>query len=196
SDLAVLVLDHRDGQVRAYVGNHAAGEVNREGGMLDLIQRPRSNGSLLKPFLYALMLQEGQLLPQTLVADIPTQFAGYSPENYDRDYRGAVSAKAALARSLNVPMVRLLRQYGVERFHDQLTALGLTTLFRAPADYGLTLILGGSEATLWELTGLYMNLVISARDGIDARPRRPQWLQEETPAPLPPVIGQGAAWLT
>ncbi|AJD47298.1 penicillin-binding protein 1C [Isoalcanivorax pacificus W11-5] len=196
SDLAVLVLDHRDGQVRAYVGNHAAGEVNREGGMLDLIQRPRSNGSLLKPFLYALMLQEGQLLPQTLVADIPTQFAGYSPENYDRDYRGAVSARAALARSLNVPMVRLLRQYGVERFHDQLTALGLTTLFRAPADYGLTLILGGSEATLWELTGLYMNLVISARDGIDARPRRPQWLLEETPAPLPPVIGQGAAWLT
>lgn len=195
-DLALLVLDHRSGEVRAYVGNHAAGAADRAGSMVDLIQRPRSNGSLLKPFLYALMLDEGQLLPPTLVVDIPTHFAGYSPENYDRQYRGAVPAEQALARSLNVPMVRMLREYGVERFHDQLTALGLSTLFRPPSDYGLALILGGSESTLWELATLNMNLVRVARDGVDAQPIRPQWLLGQTPEPLPAVVGQGAAWLT
>lgn len=201
-DLALVVVDHRDMTVQAYVGNHRAGAADRPGAMLDLVRRPRSNGSLLKPFLYALMLDEGLLLPETLVADIPTQFAGYSPENFDRLHRGAVPAREALARSLNVPMVRMLRDYGVDRFHDQLRRLGLTSLFRAPDDYGLTLILGGSEASLWELTGLYANLTATARDGVRHAPRMPALLQQSgqavpvTPVLITPVLSQGASWLT
>ncbi|MCH8544296.1 MAG: penicillin-binding protein 1C [Alcanivorax sp.] len=196
-DLAVLVVDHRDLTVRAYVGNHDAGEASRSGASMDLVRRPRSNGSLLKPFLYALMLDDGLLLPETLVADIPTQFAGYSPENFDRLHRGAVPAREALTRSLNVPMVRMLREYGVERFHDQLRQFGLTTLFRAPEDYGLTLILGGSEASLWELTALYANLVAGARDGIAHQQRMPALLRDQLgPTGRAPPVGQGASWLT
>src|SRR5690606_41626666 len=90
----------------------------------DLIQRPRSTGSILKPLLYGLMLQDGELLPTTLVSDIPTQFAGYKPQNYDRQYRGAVPAHYALAHSLNVPAVRMLSDYDHSRSHKQQQTMG------------------------------------------------------------------------
>jgi membrane carboxypeptidase/penicillin-binding protein PbpC len=99
----------------------------------------------LKPFLYAAMLDSGQLSPQMLVADVPTQFRGFAPENFDRSYRGAVPADEALAQSLNVPAVRLLREYGYPRFYDLLKALGFSTLHEPPDHYGLALVLGGAE---------------------------------------------------
>lgn len=195
-DLAVLVVDHQLGEVVAYVGNHDGADRQRAGGMLDVIQRPRSNGSLLKPLLYGLMLDQGELLPGQLVADVPTHFAGYSPMNYDRDFRGAVRANEALARSLNVPFVRLLRQHGVEPFHRRLRELGLTDLFRPAGEYGLALILGGSESTLWDLVTVYSQLMVAARDGEQGDYRRPRLLQDEVPSPLPARLSQGAAWLT
>lgn len=160
---AALVVDNRSFEVLAYIGNADGSARNELGLAVDIVQRPRSTGSVLKPFLYAAMLDSGQLLPHMLVADIPTQYSGYSPENFDHAYRGAVPADAALAQSLNVPAVRSLKEYGVERFYDLLHQMGMSTLSREPQDYGLALILGGAEGKLWDLTGMYANLVDIAR---------------------------------
>lgn len=172
---AAVILDVRDGTPLAYVGNSRLDDYESSGYAVDVVSRPRSTGSLLKPFLYEAMLQAGELLPETLVADVPTRFDGFSPQNHDRRYRGAVRAREALARSLNVPAVRLLREHGVGRFHGELKALGLGTLGRAPERYGLTLILGGAEGTLADLTGMYAALARRASSG---------------------GRGAGAAWLT
>ncbi|MEM9023612.1 MAG: penicillin-binding transpeptidase domain-containing protein, partial [Bacteroidota bacterium] len=125
---------------------------------VDVIRAPRSTGSILKPFLYASMLDDGQLTPDMLVADVPTQYGGYAPKNYSQSYDGAVPARRALARSLNVPAVRMLQDYGIDRFHHRLRALGMSTLHRPPEDYGLSLILGGAEATLWDLASIYAGM--------------------------------------
>ncbi len=160
---AALVLDVETGNALAYVGNSPAPLTtdlagDEYGNDVDVITAPRSTGSILKPFLYAAMLTDGELLPNTLVADIPTDLSGYSPENFNRTYDGAVSAHRALARSLNVPAVRMLQQYRVERFHTLLRRSGLTTITRPPDDYGLSLILGGAEGKLWDLAGAYASM--------------------------------------
>jgi penicillin-binding protein 1C len=98
------------------------------------------------------------LLPHTLVPDIPTQIAGYSPQNFDLGYDGAVPASKALSRSLNIPAVRMLQQYRYERFHALLKKMGITTLIQPADHYGLSLILGGGETTLWEMTGMYASM--------------------------------------
>ena len=156
--LAALVIDNRTFEVVAYVGNSKWGAAEGTGYAIDLVHRPRSTGSILKPLLFARMLDAGEILPETLVPDVPSQFAGYAPENYDREFRGAVPAKTALARSLNVPAVWMLRRHGVDRFYDFLRRMGMTTLYRPPGDYGLTLVLGGAEGTLWDVTSMYANV--------------------------------------
>lgn len=206
NNLALLVIDHQRMETLAYVGNRASSDRARYAPALDIIERPRSSGSLLKPFLYGLMLEEGELLPTTLVPDTPAYFGGYRPQNYDRQHRGAVPAHRALSRSLNVPAVHMLRDYGIGRFHHQLQDLGMTTLFRPADDYGLSLILGGAEGSLWELTNLYAQLTAIARDGRggeqgegnrQARRLANEFAQTptDTQAPESP-IGPGAAWLT
>jgi penicillin-binding protein 1C len=104
------------------------------------------------------MLNDGLLLPHTLVPDIPTQIAGYTPQNFDLGYDGAVPASQALSRSLNIPAVRMLQQYRYERFHALLKQLGITTLTYPADHYGLSLILGGGETTLWEMSGMYASM--------------------------------------
>ncbi len=156
-NIACLVVDVNMGKTLVYVGNTLKNGDNF-GQNVDIITSQRSTGSVLKPLLYASALQDGFLLPEMLLADIPTQIAGYSPQNYNKTYSGAVPANIALARSLNVPAVRLLRKYKYERFHSKLQKLGITTVNK-PADYyGLSLILGGAEANLWELCGVYSSL--------------------------------------
>ncbi|MEZ5514081.1 MAG: penicillin-binding protein 1C [Steroidobacteraceae bacterium] len=207
---AAVVIDNRSFEVLAYVGNSQWSVAGNHGHAVDIVQRPRSTGSILKPYLYAAMLEDGALLPQTLVPDVPTQIAGYTPENFDRQYRGAVPADAALAQSLNVPAVRLLRQYGVERFYDQLRDAGMSTLRRPAADYGLTLILGGAEGTLWDTTAMYANLADIARRPPDhiADPYRsvrvlatatrasPAAVVSENLGNQAARIGPASAWLT
>jgi penicillin-binding protein 1C len=154
---AALIMDTRSGEVLAYVGN-----VNSPvAADVDIITSSRSSGSLLKPFLYAAMLDAGEIMPSSLVSDIPTRVGSYSPENITRLYLGAVPANEALARSLNIPAMRSLRAYGVDRFARLLRSLGLTTLWRPAEEYGLPLILGGAEVTLWEMAGLYAGLARS-----------------------------------
>lgn len=150
---AVLVLEVKTRRVRAYVGNTPTDEEHQKD--VNLITAPRSTGSILKPFLYAAMLDAGALLPTTLVPDVPTQIAGYSPQNSDETYSGAVPARRALARSLNVPAVRLLQTYGLERFREQLRYFRLEDLDKPAGHYGLTLIVGGAESSLWDLCKSY-----------------------------------------
>jgi penicillin-binding protein 1C len=156
-DLAILVVDLHTGAPAAYCGN-VRYEQPKGTGQVDIIRAPRSTGSILKPFLYAAMLQEGTLLPRTLLPDIPINLNGFSPQNFNRRYEGAVPAAEALARSLNIPAVELLRRYGVARFRALLEQLGMTTFRRPAAHYGLSLILGGGEATLWEVTRAYTDM--------------------------------------
>jgi len=127
----------------------------RDGALVDIADSPRSTGSILKPFLYGAMLQNGDILPHTLIPDTPLNVGGFTPQNFDLQFSGAVSASDALARSLNVPYVRMLRDYGVRNFHELLRKAGMTTLTRAPDEYGLSLILGGAEGKLAEVTKMY-----------------------------------------
>lgn len=153
-NMAAVVLEVSTGDVLAYVGNVSdAGKEHGES--VDIIAAPRSTGSILKPYLYALALESGDILPKSLLHDVPTQLGRYRPENFSETYDGAVPARRALIRSLNVPFVLLLQQYGLEKFHFNLQRLGLSTLNRPAEHYGLSLILGGAEANLLDIANIY-----------------------------------------
>lgn len=155
---ACLIIEVETGNVLVYVGNSTLDDAGSHGGDVDIIHSLRSTGSILKPVLYAGMQQSGDILPNTLIADVPTRFPGFSPKNFDMSYSGAVSAASALSQSLNIPAVKMLQKYNPEMFLDLLHRTGFTS-FRKPADYyGLSLILGGGETSLWELTGVYASL--------------------------------------
>lgn len=158
-NIAVLVAHIETGNVLAYWGNTPAGHTMpvsaRE---VDVIASRRSPGSLLKPFLYAGMLQDGKILPHSLVPDIPTYFQGFHPQNYHRTYDGAVPASRALARSLNVPAVRMLMEYRSDKFLDLLQKCGMHTFDQPASHYGLSLILGGAEVNMWEIAGTYASM--------------------------------------
>lgn len=155
---AALIAAVESGEVLVYIGN-SSGEGSEKGHQVDIIQSTRSPGSVLKPFLYALALQDGTLLPQSLLPDVPTYYRGFTPQNYQRGFDGAVPANEALARSLNIPFVRLLHDYDGDRFLRQLQDMGLHSLNKNYNHYGLSLILGGGESTLWELAGAYAAMV-------------------------------------
>ncbi len=195
-NLAALIIDNWRGTVVAYVGNVSRDRRAEHGQDIDLIQSPRSTGSILKPFLYAAMLHEGGVTPRTLVADTPVHFSGYIPENFDRRFRGAVPARDALAWSLNIPAIRMLRQYGIPRFYNLLKKWGMTTLTRPPGGYGLTLILGGAEGTLFQITRLYAGLVQLALADAGRRVEI-RLLRDEASRPLRMRdLGPAAAYLT
>lgn len=155
---AVLVAEIESGRVLAYVGNSTTQESKQHHGAVDIIQASRSTGSILKPFLYALGMQDGQFMPNALIDDIPVFYAGYAPQNYSHQYDGMVPASRALSRSLNVPSVIMLKEYGIQRFHDRLRKMGMTTLNQHANHYGLSLILGGAEGKLWDITGMYASM--------------------------------------
>ncbi len=156
NNLAVLLLDVNTREVLAYVGNSPTTKENSN--LLDIIERPRSTGSILKPMLFAATLDGGDILPNSLVADIPTVINGYSPQNFNRRFNGAVPASEALSRSLNVPAVRMLRSYGLQRFHNRLQEMNFKRINKPANFYGLSLILGGAESSLWEVTNAYAGM--------------------------------------
>ena len=155
---AALIVEVETGHVLAYVGNTAKTDSIDHGNDVDIIVAPRSTGSILKPLLYASMMDAGEILPNTLIPDIPTQYGALIPSNFDRTFSGAVPAGKALYRSLNVPAVRMLQQFGVHHFYDMLKKFGMTTLTNPPDYYGLSLILGGAETTLWDLATIYSGM--------------------------------------
>lgn len=158
NNACALIIHVPSGTIKSYIGNIYKPNENTYDNFVDIIQAPRSPGSTLKPFLYEAMLEDGMILPNTLINDIPTQVAGYSPQNFDLGYSGAVPANKALSRSLNVPAIRMLNAYKYQRFYERLKMLGITTLTKPSSHYGLALILGGSENNMYELASTYANM--------------------------------------
>lgn len=156
-NMAILVVDVQKRHVIGYVGNTPTDEEHQKD--VNIIHAPRSTGSILKPFLYGAMLDSGELLPEEFIADVPTRISEYTPENFNKTFEGAVPANEALSKSLNIPFVLLLQRYGVYRFYEQLQKYQLKTIKKHPDHYGLSLILGGAESNLWELTQAYTNMV-------------------------------------
>ena len=156
---AALVADVESGKILAYVGNVTDQNMTTgHGYQVDVITSPRSTGSVLKPFLYAAMLNDGLILPGTLIADTPLNINGFTPQNFNKTFYGAVPAHVAIERSLNVPLVRMPSQYNTGRFMSLLKRLGMTTLRFSEDHYGASLILGGAEGSLWDLSGMYASL--------------------------------------
>lgn len=153
-NIAAVIVNVNEGNVIAYAGNvYGAGAEHQH--EVDVVQSARSTGSILKPLLFSALLDDGKISSESLIADVPVQIAGYSPENFTREYDGAVKAKNALTRSLNVPAVLMLREYGLQKFHRLLKNMGLTSINNPAGHYGLSLILGGAEASLWDLAEVY-----------------------------------------
>lgn len=155
-NLAILIIDVQNRNIVSYVGNAPTDAIHDKD--VDIVTAPRSTGSILKPLLYASMLDEGEILPNTLVPDIPTQISGYAPQNFNLTFDGAVPAQRALSRSLNIPSVLMLQQHSVYKFYETLQRYKLKNINKHPNHYGLSLILGGAESNLWDLCKTYANL--------------------------------------
>ena len=159
---AVVLIDNHTHTVVAYVGSAGFSE-NQFQGQVDGASSLRSPGSALKPFLYALAMDRGLITPKTVLQDIPQNFNGYRPLNYDETFRGRITASQALALSLNIPAVDLANRVGVDLFNEKLSRGGLKWIGERKKKLGLSVILGGCGVTLTELTSLYSCL---ATDGI------------------------------
>jgi len=162
-NVSVLVIDVKANNVVSYVGNSDCDHFN-SGCKVDMINARRSTGSTLKPLLYALILDEGLTLPHSLVPDIPTQILSFSPKNFYRTFDGAVPASNALIRSLNIPAVYQLSNYGQHKFYDKLKQLNINSINKNARHYGLSIILGGAESTMWELGSVYAGMAATLND--------------------------------
>lgn len=190
---AVVVVDHRTMEVRALGGNLSFWEGG-EGSQIPAFDVPRSPGSTLKPFLYALAIDRGAALPDFLVPDIPVAYGGYTPRNYDGRFDGLVKLEDALSRSLNVPFINLVGDVGVESFLARLRRMGATSLVPEPGYYGLSVAVGGVELTPLELAAIYATLARggAARDVTWIRTRQTAGDDVEEDQ----VLSPGGAWLT
>jgi penicillin-binding protein 1C len=159
-----MVVDNSTGEIVSYVGSQDYDDLEHQG-RVDGVKAARSSGSILKPFLYALAIDDGLILPQTLIKDVPTYFNSFSPSNASETFSGIVPASQALIHSLNIPAVRLLNSYGVYKFYNQLKAAGVQSLFRHADDYGLPIILGGAEVTPWDMAKLYRGMARGGKFG-------------------------------
>ncbi len=186
---ALVVVDHASGEIRALVGNFDFWD-DLHGGQILGFDTPRSPGSALKPFIYALALDLGLALPAHLVADIPVAYGDYQPENYDGSFTGLISLEEALSFSLNVPFVRLLGQVGVERFIAALSTMGASHLQSTPGYYGLSAAIGSVEVSPLEVAGFYAALAQNGR----YRPLR--FLADQPADPGTAIFSPGSAYLT
>ncbi|NDV69835.1 penicillin-binding protein 1C [Dysgonomonas sp. 25] len=202
NNIAAVVFDVQTNEVAAYCGN-VHFERNATGSQVDVIQAPRSTGSILKPILYCSMLDNGQILPNQLLPDIPVDLYGFMPKNYSQKYDGGVPASSALARSLNVPFVLCLKDYGVSKFVNLLKRSGMTTLKRSNDNYGLSLVLGGAEGKLWEISYMYLQMAQTLQDfnveGKYYQPVAPSYILNEEKSfeeESNPLFSAGAIWQT
>lgn len=185
--MAVLVMDNDTLEVRAYAGSADFGDRQRAA-HVDMVRGVRSPGSTLKPFLYAMALDDGLVHSESLLVDAPQSFGGYQPGNFQASFSGPVSVSEALQKSLNVPAVDLLDRLSPVRFAATLRAGGLKLRMQRGAQANLSLILGGAGTTLEELVGAYRAL---ARGGISGLPR----LTPEAPRVEARMMSEGAAFI-
>ena len=189
SNGAVIVLDNSNNEVIAYVGS--ADFTNAEiSGQVNGAEAVRSPGSTLKPFLYALGFDAGTITPKSTLPDIPFDFGGYEPENYDRKFNGLVTVDYALVNSLNLPAVSMLRKTGVPEFIGLLSNLGFTDIERMKNKLGLSMILGGCGVRLSQLVGAYS---VFARKG-NFHPLK--YLKYQNPLNDRKIFSEASSYLT
>lgn len=184
---ALLVIENENLAARAYVGSLEFGDARRLG-HVDMVRAVRSPGSTLKPFLYGLAMDDGLVHSESLLVDAPQDFDGYRPANFDPAFHGPVSVADALRLSLNVPAVDLLDRVGPARFSARLAHAGLDLQLPRGAKPNLSIILGGTGATLEELVGAYAAL---NRDGLAGRVR----YTPDAPREERRLLSPGAAWI-
>ncbi len=154
---AIVVLENATGEVRALVGSHDFFAIEDQG-QINGASILRSPGSLLKPFVYALAIEKGYITPGSVLMDIPLLFSDYRPWNYDKNFRGAVSASSALSQSLNIPAVLLQKECGTLPLLNFLRSIGFASLQKSAQHYGLSLSLGGCEVSLLEAMQAYSTM--------------------------------------
>jgi penicillin-binding protein 1C len=189
TNAAVLVINNRTHAVEAYAGSADFFDDQYQG-QVNGIRSKRSPGSALKPFLYAGAMDAGMVTPKTVIMDIPVNFNGYSPENYDGRFNGYISVEKSLALSLNSPAVRLLEEYGTEKFTKNLIRLGFKSIDQKKQELGLSLILGGCGVSLEELTTAYS---IFANKG---KLISPKYLITDSLRTVDSIFSQEAAFMT
>jgi penicillin-binding protein 1C len=154
TSLALLVVDHQDMKVRGYIGSVSFNDDSRFG-HVDMISSVRSPGSVLKPFVYGMALDDGLIHGESLLQDVPRRFGDYRPGNFDSGFHGPVSASEALERSLNLPAVQLLDALGPKTVAARLRNVGLNLRFPAGSEPNLSLVLGGTGARLDDIVAAY-----------------------------------------
>ena len=151
---AIVVIDNRSGEIRARVGAADPEDASRDGA-IDMSRAPRSPGSALKPFIYALAFEEGLAHPETVLFDRPMRYGAYAPENFDLGYQGTVTARKALQMSLNLPAIELLADVGPATFLARLHGAGAEVALPKDTPIGLAIGLGGLGVTLTDIARLY-----------------------------------------
>ena len=176
--VAILVADHKTGEILASIGSSDLFDERRDG-FIDMTRAVRSPGSTLKPLIYGLAFELGLAHPETLIEDKPIDFAGYSPENFDREFHGTVSIRRALQLSLNVPAIELLEAVGPARLVARMRRAGATPVLPDISPPGLAVGLGGVGVTLTDLVAIHaaiarggMSVPLVNRRRAPARPRR------------------------
>lgn len=187
SSLGMIVVDHTNMKVRAWVGSADIKDDSRFG-HVDMVNAVRSPGSVLKPFIYGLALDDGLIHPASLLQDVPRRFSDYRPGNFDSGFHGPVSMSDALVRSLNLPAVQVLEAYGPKQFAARLRNAGLPLILPSGAEPNLSLILGGAGARLADITAAYSAF---ARHGNAGRLR----FLPSDPLIERPLLSPGAAWI-
>jgi len=185
---ALLVVETQSMAVRAYLGSIDLNDERRFG-HVDMVHALRSPGSTLKPFLYAMAMDDGLIHSESLLQDVPRRYGDYRPGNFSMGFSGPVSASSALALSLNLPAVQLLEAYGPKRFAAQMRMGGMALVLPPLAEPNLSLILGGAGSRLEDLVGGYAAL---ARGGLSAQVR----LQPQDPLVERRLLSPGSAWIT
>jgi penicillin-binding protein 1C len=187
-NIAALVVDPRDMAIKAWVGSANYWDEAIDGQVNGVTAR-RSPGSALKPFVYALALDQGVLHPRTMLRDAPTAFGSFTPENFDGRFVGPISAEEALVRSRNVPAVWVSAQLRRPSFYQFLRSAGIGDL-KPESFYGVALALGGGEVTMEEIAGLYAML---ANGGV-LKPLRA--IRSATRADGVPLLSEEASFVT
>jgi penicillin-binding protein 1C len=185
---AVVVIENETRNVLAMVGSYDFFDEKNQG-QVNGAMAPRSPGSALKPFIYAIGIEQGLITPQSLLYDVPIEYSGYKPINYDEMYHGIVTVEDALIRSLNVPAVNLYAQLGNDGIHSFLNEAGISTLPKPRDYYGLSLILGGCEVTLLELTNLYAGLANGGKF------RSYRWLKDQPEEQGKSLLSEGTCYI-
>lgn len=163
---SIMIIDNETHRVIAYVGSGDFKDTT-DGGQVNGAAAVRQPGSTLKPLLYGLCFDEGLLTPKKMMNDVPVNYAGYAPENYDKNFNGPVTVEYALEHSLNIPAVKALNMLGKEKMIETLSRMSFKQVLAKQKSLGLSLILGGCGTTLEQLTGMYSSF---ANEGIYYQP--------------------------